>query len=190
MLEGLTLEQWSAPSLCTEWTVEQTVAHLSAGASTTTVGWIASMVRAGFDTDKHNARLLTRYLGEDWRGTLNRYLGTLSLRVSPTKDYPAFLGEVIVHGQDIARPLGIELAPDQSAVAEVAEFFAVKDLAVNSSTLVKGLRLEADDARFDAGSGLLVRGKLLDLVMVMAGRPALLDTLDGDGVAELRHRLS
>nr|WP_231939187.1 hypothetical protein [Brevibacterium sandarakinum] len=110
--------------------------------------------------------------------------------VAPTKDYPAFLGEVIVHGQDIARPLGVDLDPDAEAVLEVARFFAAKDFAVNSRTLVKGLSLNADDADFSVGDGPTVSGELIDLVMAMAGRSDACDMLTGDGVDELRQRMS
>ena len=109
--------------------------------------------------------------------------------VVPTKDYAAVLGEVIVHGQDIARPLGIDLTPDPAAVHEVATFFAAKDFAVNSHRQIKGLTLTATDADFTVGSGALVQGPLLHLVMAMAGRSRYLTELDGDGVAELRHRI-
>lgn len=99
------------------------------------------------------------------------------------------LGEVIVHGQDIARPLGLDLEPDPAGVYEVARFFSERDFAVNSKTLVRGLTLEADDSSFSAGTGPLVRGKQLDLVMAMAGRPTYLTALQGDGVAVLAQRL-
>ena len=50
-------------------------------------------------------------------------------------------------------------------------------------------QLTATDADFTVGSGALVQGPLLHLVMAMAGRSRYLTELDGDGVAELRHRI-
>ncbi len=188
-LDELSGEQWNSCSLCTEWTVEQVVAHLTAAAHTGKAAWIRSIVRAGFDADKHNARLLKQYLGGGPRETLELFRRSVPLTTAPTKDLPAFLGEVVVHGQDIARPLGIGLAPDPVAVLEVARFFVTKDFAVKSRSLVEGLRLEADDAPFASGKGPEVRGNLLDLVMAMAGRRDYLEELRGDGVAELRRRL-
>lgn len=184
LLEGLTPEQWATRSLCTEWSVEQVTAHLTAAANTGTWAWIRSIVRSGFSTNKHNERLLRKYLGRNHEETLEMYQRSISLRVAPTKDYAAFLGEVVVHGQDIARPLGKELTPDPVGVVEVARFFAAKDFAVNSKTLVKDLRMEAVDAAFESGSGPTVRGNLLDLVMVMAGRCDYCAALSGEGVGE------
>lgn len=189
LLEGLSPEQWRSRSLCAEWSVERVVAHLTAGAHTGTWAWLQSMLLAGFNADRHNARRLTRYLGGIPEETLEMFRNSVPNTVAPSKDYAAWLGEVIVHGQDIARPLGIDLAPDPESVAEVARFFATKDFAVNSRSLVKGLSLEADDAAFRTGSGPMVRGRLLNLVMAMAGRVDSDAELEGAGVAELRSRL-
>lgn len=189
MLDGLTAQQWPTRSLCTTWTVEQVAAHLTAAANTGTWAWIRSMVGAGFNADRHNERRLAQYLGETPEQTARHFRGAVGSTVAPTKDYAAWLGEVIVHGQDMARPLGIDLTPDPTAVYEVAAYFAAKDFAVNSRTLVRGLTLNATDTDFGAGEGPLVRGPLLDLVMVMAGRTSFLEGLDGDGASELRSRL-
>lgn len=190
VLAGLSAEQWHADSLCAGWSVEQVTAHLTAAANTGTWAWMRSMVRAGFNTDRHNARLLARYLGNTPPETLDGFRNAVMLTVAPTKDHPAWLGEVIAHGQDITRPLGIALTPDAVAVRKVADFYAATDFAVNSRSLIRGLSLEADDAGFRAGVGPVVRGPLLDLVMAMAGRPVACANLDGDGVGELRRRLA
>lgn len=190
MLDRLREKDWRAGSLCSDWSVEQVVAHLTAGANTGRWAWIRSMVLAGFNASKHNERRLAGYLGNTPAETLKMFRDSIDNTIAPTKDYAAWLGEVIVHGQDIARPLGISLTPDPVAVGEVAHFFATKDFAVNSRKLVSGLTLEADDVSFRSGDGLVVRGHLLDLVMIMAGRSDYLAELEGDGVDELRRRLT
>lgn len=190
VLDGLEPNQWLAASSCAKWTVEDVVAHLSAAANTGTWAWIRSIVRARFRTDLHNQRLLSRYRGATPQATLEIYRRSVTSTIAPTKDLPAYLGEVIVHGQDIARPLEVSLTPDPAAVLDVAQFYVAKDFAVNSSRLVRGLRLEADDADFRAGDGPVVRGNLLDLVLAMAGRTGALESLSGNGVAELRQRSS
>ena len=112
LLTTLEPEQWALATLCADWTVEQVVAHLTAAASTGKWAWTRSIVRAGFDPAKHNARLLERSLGGSPEETLAKFHSSISLTIAPTKDFPAFLGEVIVHGQDIARPLELDLIPD------------------------------------------------------------------------------
>lgn len=188
-LAGLGEQQWRVRSLCGEWTVEQVTAHLTAVAQTGTAAWIWSMTRAGFNVDLHNLRRLDRFMGATPAETLERFEATISSTIAPAKAYAAVLGETIVHGQDIAQPLGLNLEPDPEAVAKVARFYARKDFAVNSSTQVKGLRLEAKDSSFAAGEGAVVTGPTLALVVTMAGRPALASELDGPGADELRGRL-
>ncbi|SDS36186.1 TIGR03083 family protein [Brevibacterium siliguriense] len=188
-LTTLEPEQWAHTTLCAEWSVEQVVSHLAAAATTGKWAWIRSIIRAGFDPAKHNARLLERRLGASPGETLANFRNAISLTIAPTKDFPAFLGEVIVHGQDIARPLELDLVPSDEATVEVARYFAVKDFAVNSKTLVKELKLSAIDADFESGRGPEVIGRVLDLVMAMAGRPEALADLTGSGVPELRRRI-
>ena len=190
LLATLEPEQWARATLCADWSVEQVVAPLAAAANTGRWAWIGSIIREGFDPEKHNARLLERHLGATREETLARFRDSITKTVAPTKDFQAFLGEVIVHGQDIARPLGLDLNPDDTATIEVARYFAAKDFAVNSRTLEKELRLSAVDADFESGSGPEVTGRLLDLVMAMAGRPEVLTDLPGSGVSELRRRMS
>ncbi|WP_018298124.1 maleylpyruvate isomerase family mycothiol-dependent enzyme [Corynebacterium lubricantis] len=187
--EDLTADQLRTQSLCQAWTGEYVVAHLSAAANTGRFAWLASMARSRFHADRHNARQLARYLGDTPEETVHTFRRLVPSTVAPTKDYGAWLGEVIVHGQDIAVPLGVDLAPSRAAVSEVATYFTTKDFAVNSYSLVQDLKIEALDDDFHVGTGPAVRGNLLPLVMTMAGRPQYLDQLKGDGVAELERRL-
>lgn len=188
-LTTLSAEQWRTKTLCTRWDVEEVAAHLGAAAATSFPGWIRSMLRARFDTDTHNSRLLAGFRGADPADTLARLRRVPPIRL-PTRGHPAGLGEVIVHAEDIRRPLGLHTAPDPEAVLVVARFFASRDFAVNSRMLVKGLRVAATDADFESGSGPGVRGPLLSLVLAMAGRWQVLDELAGDGLSELRSRLA
>lgn len=190
MLDGLSEQQWHTQSLCEEWTVEDVAAHLTAAATTGRWAWLRSMALAGFSPQRHNARRLQEHLGSTPAETGERFRESVKLTTAPTADYGAWLGEVIVHGQDIARPLGIELTPDHSAVRQVADFFATKDFAVNTRSMIKGVRLEAIDDDFSTGSGPVARGRLLGLVMAMAGRGDYVEELEGDGVRVLRERIA
>lgn len=100
----------------------------------------------------------------------------------------AWLGEVVVHTQDIRRPLGLARTPPVEAVMAVAGFYARRDFTVTSHSLIKGLQLEATDGPFTTGTGALVRGTTLALTMAMAGRSTYCDDLTGPGVSTLRSR--
>lgn len=189
VLDRLGPDQWGMTSACPRWSVEDVVAHLSAAASTTTGAWVTSIVRARFDTDRHNDRLLARHRGATAHETRETFRRLIPRRTAAAGAHAAMLGEVVVHGQDIARPLRLELVPDQAAVLAVARFFVAKDFAVNSRTLVRGLSLKATDAPFAVGSGPVVSGELLTLTLSMAGRGDAAAELTGPGADELRHRI-
>lgn len=189
LLEALDETQWNSGTLCEKWSVREVAAHLAAAGSTGTVAWLANMARSGFDTDRHNQRLLGKYLGESARQTLGNYQQSCRCSIAPLNSARGLLGEVLVHGQDIAVPLGAALEPGRAAIREVAGFFASRDFAVNSKSLAKGLALVGNDDSFSCGSGPVVRGKLLDLVMALAGRKQYLERLEGEGLAELSARL-
>lgn len=187
-LADLTPEQWDVPSLCGDWTVHDVVAHLTAAASTGRLRWLRSVVGARFDFDLHNARRLAEHRGATPTETLERFRRVVTSTTAASGHTPAWLGEVVVHAQDIRRPLGLAREPGLHALTEVARFYVSRDFTVPSRTAVEGLRLEAADGPFEHGSGPLVRGSTLALVMAMAGRTAYLDELDGPGVPTLRTR--
>ncbi|WP_256842748.1 maleylpyruvate isomerase family mycothiol-dependent enzyme [Ornithinimicrobium cryptoxanthini] len=188
-LSVLSDDQWRETSLCPQWDVEHVVAHLTAAASVGRVRWIRSIVAAGFRPAVHNDRRLREHLGASPVETLARFEEVVGSTIAPTGDIAAFLGEVLVHGQDIRVPLGIDHEPDLLALTAVAEFFSSRDFAVPSRSTVRGLALRATDGDFESGAGAVVTGPTLALVMTMSGRTAYLDRLDGPGVAILRERL-
>lgn len=189
-LAGIGPEQWRHGTLCGQWDVEQVVAHLSAAASIGQWRWIRSMLGARFRPDVHNLRRLNEHLGATPQQTLEQFRAIVTSTTAPTSDTAAYLGEVVVHAQDIRQPLGLPHVPSIQALTPVAEFFARRDFAVPSRSNAAGLELKADDGPFAAGTGSLVTGPTLALVMAMAGRGAYLEQLQGPGVEILRQRLA
>lgn len=188
-LSGLDAEQWRHETLCGQWDVEEVVAHLIAAARLGRWRWLRSMIGARFRPDVHNQRRMVEYRGRTPAETLSRFRGVIGSTTAPSGDTPAYLGEVVVHAQDIRQPLGLRHSPSIDALTPVAEFFARRNFAVASRTRVAGLQLRADDGPFAAGSGPLISGSTLALVMSMAGRAEYVDELDGPGVAVLRQRI-
>jgi uncharacterized protein (TIGR03083 family) len=182
--------QWAHPSLCDRWVVEDVVAHLTAAASLGPLRWFASVLGARFDFDLHNDRRRAEHRGATPAETLERFRRVVTSTTSPLGPTAAWLGEVVVHAQDIRRPLGLVRTPAVEAVTEVARFYARRNFTVASRTAIEGLRLEATDSPFATGAGPLVAGTTLALTMAMAGRGAYCDGLTGDGVSILRTRCS
>jgi uncharacterized protein (TIGR03083 family) len=188
-LAGLGAEQWRHDTLCGEWDVEQVVAHLTAAASLNQWQWLRSMVGARFRPAVHNQRRLAEHRGSTPSETLDRFRTVITSTTAPSQHTPAYLGEVVVHSQDIRQPLGLAPTASVDALTPVADFFAQRNFAVASRTHAADLQLRADDGPFATGSGPLVSGSTLALVMSMAGRVSYLAELDGPGVPTLRSRL-
>ena len=189
-LAALDDAQWAHPSLCERWVIEDVVAHLTAGASTGPLRWFASVMGARFDFDLYNDRRLAQYRGATPAETLERFRRIVTSTTSAPVPTAASLGEVVVHAQDIRRPLGLVRMPSVGAVTEVARFYARRNFAVPSRSAIEGLRVEATDGPFASGTGPLVSGTTLALTMAMAGRGAYCDDLSGPGVSILRARCS
>lgn len=189
-LADLTPEQWATRSLCADWTVEETVAHLVAGARIGPLRWFRSVLGARGNFERHNARRLAEHRGATPEETLARFRSVISSTTSPPGPVEMWLGEIVVHGGDVRRPLGRVRAHPMSTLMPLATFFAKQNSTVRSRSNAAGLRLEATDGPFATGpeDAPRVAGPTLALVMAMAGRAAFCDDLDGPGVATLRGR--
>ncbi|WP_282082495.1 maleylpyruvate isomerase family mycothiol-dependent enzyme [Streptomyces tendae] len=187
-LAELTGEQWATPSLCAGLTVREVLAHLTAGASLNTVRWFVGVIRCRFDFDKQVAVRLAEQLGADPAETLARFRRVVPSTTKPPLPVIAMLGETLVHGEDIRRPLGIRHDYPVDVVTRVAEYYRGSDLVVVAKKRIEGLRLAADDGPFTTGSGPVVSGPTMALVMAMTGRETYCDDLEGDGVELLRDR--
>ncbi|MFD5055966.1 maleylpyruvate isomerase family mycothiol-dependent enzyme [Streptomyces tendae] len=187
-LAELTEEQWATPSLCAGLTVREVLAHLTAGASLNSVRWFAGVIRCRFDFDKQVAVRLAEQLGAAPAETLARFRHIVPSTTKPPLPVIAMLGETLVHGEDIRRPLGIRRDHPIDVVTRVAEYYRGSDMVVVAKKRITGLRLAATDGPFTTGSGPVVSGPTMALVMAMTGRATYCDDLEGDGVELLRGR--
>ncbi|MBF9069432.1 maleylpyruvate isomerase family mycothiol-dependent enzyme [Streptacidiphilus fuscans] len=187
-LAGLTEEQWATASLCEGLTVREVLAHLTAGASLNPVRWMVGVIRCRFDFDRQVAVRLAEQLGASPEETLARFRRAMTGTTKPPLPKLAMLAEVVVHGEDIRRPLGLTRDYPVATLTSVATYYRGSDLPALSKKRADGLRLRATDGPFAAGDGPEVYGTTLALIMAMAGRASYCDELDGDGVATLRDR--
>jgi uncharacterized protein (TIGR03083 family) len=187
-LADLTDHQWATPSLCAGLTVREVLAHLTAGASLNPLRWMAGVIRCRFDFDKQVAMRLAEQMGANPHETLARFRRVVTSTTKAPVPVVAALGEAIVHAEDIRRPLDIHRDYPIPALTRLAEYYQGSDLVVPAKRRVAGLRLTASDGPFATGSGPLVSGTTLALIMAMTGRATYCDELEGDGVTTLRAR--
>ncbi|WP_431898838.1 maleylpyruvate isomerase family mycothiol-dependent enzyme [Nonomuraea sp. bgisy101] len=150
--------------------------------------WLAGVICCRFDFDKQVAMRLAEQLGATAAETYDGFRSVVASTTKPPLPVIAMLGETIVHAEDIRRPLGIRHDYPIETLTRVAEYYRGSDLVVAAKRRIVGLRLVATDAPFATGSGPLVSGTTLALVMATTGRSVYCDELDGDGVEILRGR--
>jgi uncharacterized protein (TIGR03083 family) len=187
-LAKLTEPQWNSPSWCDGWTVRDTAGHILAAAEQTPLNFYKEMAQAGFRFNVFADRAAKRL------GALapDEIVERLRVRTTTTNHPPApvmaMLGEIIVHGADIRRPLGLDHQPTNAALVAVADNYRRTNLLIGSKRRVDGLRLEATDCEWSTGSGPKVAGPLLSMILAMSGRHPACDDLDGEGVDVLAQR--
>lgn len=189
-LDELDDAEWTTPSLCSAWNVREVVAHLTT-TTRETVGSVAkAAIKARGSFDRMTAdgardrapRFTTVELVQQLRESAE------SSRRMPGSGPMDPLMDVLVHGQDIARPLDRRHLVRTEVAAPVLTYVAANRMLGGPKRLA-GLGLAATDASWSSGEGLQVRGGAVDLLLVATGRSAGLAGLTGDGVDRLAERL-
>ncbi|HEX3707148.1 MAG TPA: maleylpyruvate isomerase family mycothiol-dependent enzyme [Mycobacteriales bacterium] len=187
-LDGLSEAQWDTASLCEEWRVRDVLAHTTAGAEGAfgASAIIGGLLRHGFDYNRWVA-IDGRTRGEQDPTAVLAAFRTAAERPRKARasEQIRALAHVLIHGQDICRPLGIERALPESDLAIVADFTATSFI-FRARRRISDVRLTATDIKWSLGDGPEVSGPAEALVMMMAGRPNALDDLSGPGIGALR----
>lgn len=190
-LAALPEAAWSEQSVCAGWTVKDVAAHVIAHPQ---LGWrqVAGMMarNAGRGYNSmifHEVRRLGR--SQTRQQILDDFEAyERSTRRVPTTTVVEPLVDVLVHHQDIIRPLGLshEMAPQAAAVA--ADRCLLLSFLMGSGRIKRSVRLVAADHDWSHGSGPEVRGPMQELLLVCAGRARVATDLTGDGVELLDGR--
>jgi uncharacterized protein (TIGR03083 family) len=187
-LRPLGQDQWTTTSLCSEWTVRDVLAHMTATAKMKPAGFFPKLAASGFNFNRLQQKGISANKGNSGADTLTGFDAVLTSLGHPPGPMDTMLGEMIVHAEDIRRPLGIKHAYPVAAVTRTAQFFTGSNLLIGAKRRISGLTLRATDTDWSHGTGPEVEGPALSLLMAMTGRKAAIDDLAGEGVATLRER--
>ncbi|GII05443.1 maleylpyruvate isomerase family mycothiol-dependent enzyme [Planobispora takensis] len=186
-LEGLDDHEWRADSLCPGWTVHDVAAHVTTATRTTLLGTIRGAIRARGDFNRMVAAEATERAARFGRAELVAQIREMagSARRAPGAGPLDPLVDILVHGQDIARPLGyVREMPAEPAIAALEHVRT--SVFYGARKRFRGTRLVATDAEWSAGQGPdLIRGPVGDLLLLATGRAAGLAALSGPGVARV-----
>lgn len=195
LVEALTEEQSSTPSLCNGWTVRDVAAHL-------TMPLTVGLPKMFLGIARHRGDF-NRY-AQEWAMSTARSQSTASLASTlrdradsrftpPGLDAHAPLTDIVVHTLDMRVPLGMPGdGPAPEASNRILDFLMTK-MATRGflpKDRLPGLSFRSTDTGWSAGSGPAIDGPSTALMLAICGRTAALGDLRGEGVDELRRRLS
>jgi uncharacterized protein (TIGR03083 family) len=188
-LAALPDESWDRPSLCPDWRVREVVGHLISTATLTPATFLGGLVSSGFRFRAMTAKNIRAVTADRSTADLvSMYRSRVDSRSAPPGPTASWLGETIVHGEDIFRALnGYRQHPVEHVLA-AADFYKTSNLLIGAKTRIAGVRLRATDATWQHGDGPEAAGPAIAVLLAMTGRQAALDDLAGDGVAVLRDR--
>lgn len=186
ILQSLSPAEWDQDSLCPGWTVKDVAAHVISSAGATRGEVLAGMIKArgNFnrmmydDAKRRSARGTVRIIADYRRldGSRRHPPGTTLL--DPLMD-------VIVHTQDIVRPLGRDRPMPAAASALAADHVWRRTFPFHARRRLAGLRFAATDITWEVGDGPVVEGSMGAILLLLTGRTVSLPELTGDGVSRL-----
>jgi uncharacterized protein (TIGR03083 family) len=183
-IAGLSADQWETPSWCAGWRVRDVLGHLVSMRETQRPALVWEIIRCGFRPDRAVDRLA--------RATGDQPVPELVDRLRHAADRPVAglppelaLGDVLVHSADALRPCGQMPDPPPADVTVVLETYKKWGRRMFHAVPHRGLSLSATDVDWRSGAGPEVRGRAIDLLLLVANRRQVVDQLDGPGVATL-----
>ncbi|MGB3829443.1 MAG: maleylpyruvate isomerase family mycothiol-dependent enzyme [Ornithinimicrobium sp.] len=169
LLESLPNDAWQHPSLCARWTVRDVAAHLTFS-QTRVRDLLWPAVRAGFRYDVliGDTALRSPLTPEEIVGTLRGFVGSRR-RVAFITDMEPLI-DILVHTQDVCRPLGIEHPMPTDAAAAAADRVLSTPRPIRRWTNPQGVRLVATDTDWAYGTGPELPAPMQVHLLTLTGR--------------------
>lgn len=181
LLDGLSPEQWEAPSLCVGWRVRDVVAHVVSYEGVSRAVLMRRLTRTNFRPWRLNDVGVADYRDLP----VTELINLLRAHLRPSGATERFGGGVglvdgLIHQQDIRRALGV---PRQIPLQRLryALGFALWAPPLRGMWKARGVRLVATDVDWSWGRGPEARGTAEAVLMTMAGRAGVAQELVGPG---------
>ncbi|GAB3263256.1 maleylpyruvate isomerase family mycothiol-dependent enzyme [Nocardioides dilutus] len=187
-LETLSDADWDAPSLCEGWRVRDVAGHLSIIPTVTTAELVAAMPRNGFNLHRVNTFIARRYgAGEPAAIVASIREHAHDRTTAKALNTADSLFDLVVHGQDMFRPLGQRFEVSADVAAAGLDRVWEMGWPFRARQRLAHVTLTATDAAWTTGSGPEVRGPAVALLLLLTGRTrAASGDLRGPGVELVR----
>lgn len=183
LLRSLPESGWEQTSLCAGWRVRDVVAHLIMSADSGLGAILFNLIRARGDFDRMVRDTAIRYAGRSTTAQLLAELrDSVDARVTPVGTTPVDrLMDLLVHGQDIAIPLGIPREMPVAAAESALDRVWNGGFPFHARKKFGNYRLVASDGEWTAGTGPIIEGSVTNLLLLITGRRPAPDQLTGEG---------
>lgn len=151
-------------------------------------GFAGELIRAGFNVDRIMERQVAAGRSRAPTELLAALRTSMNSTVSPPLPTISRIVEIVVHGEDIRRPLGLQHTYCLEHVGAAVTYVAADRFSGGKRRLA-GLRLIGPDAGFVVGDGLEIEGPAVSMLLAACGRGVALPELSGPGVDELGRRI-
>jgi uncharacterized protein (TIGR03083 family) len=189
-------DEWDRPSLCEGWRVRDVYGHMSVGHTYPLGKILRGVAGSGFSVDKASARESVAFGSSHTPDELAATIDDIARNhtrngIAKLIPYSDAFVDHFIHELDVRVPLGKprDVPPDRT-VAALEALTMKSGGGTKPKKRTKGLRFVATDVDWSYGEGPEVRGAGQDLLLALAGRPAGLDGLAGDGADAFRKRLA
>lgn len=185
-IESLDESAWNSASWCEGWRIRDVLSHLVQNAERTYRSLAVDLMRGGFRPDRSMDKAAKR-LGKVPVPELAHRLRTAAERELRLPGSSAAMGltDVLVHSADAFKPLGLDAdLPPADAPPALDALWGAGRVVVHAVPQ-RGRRFVATDVDWSRGSGPEVRGKGMDLLLLVANRRQVLPSLEGPGLTGL-----
>ncbi len=193
LLDQLSPGDWAQPSLCAGWTIRDVAAHLTlqqlglADTIAMMARWRGSLDRTIHDTA---CRRAAAWQPDQIIASIRGMAGSRRHNIGVT--FLETLTDILVHGQDIAIPLGRhhDIPPTAAATATSRVLSMRWPPPLPAARKAAGFRFTATDICWSTGEGPQVSGPIRAILLACTGRLTALPQLSGEGAQDLTARLS
>ena len=181
VFEALTPEQLATPSLCEGWTVKHVAAHLTMLFNVSTAGLLMRSLGENLSISRTIDGVTQDLARRPIEGIVNQLRDFAFDRRHMPRRPMAPLVDLIVHGEDVRRPLGLDHPlPFAWSRASMSFLTAGRAFGFVPSSRLRGLRFVATDGDGQWGQGVdVIHGPVLSLVLAIMGRRVALKDLGG-----------